>query len=69
VHFKLRALKQSIADYDSAIKQDAKDAASLCARGLVKLKSGDTASGNADIAAAKAITPEIAQVYADYGVK
>jgi lipoprotein NlpI len=69
VHFKLRTFKQSIADYDSAMKQDDKDPASLYARGLAKLKSGDVASGNADMTAAKAITPDVAAVYADYGLK
>ena len=38
-------------------------------RGLAKLKSGDRAGGNADIAAAAALDPKIAAIYAGYGVK
>ena len=48
--------------------KDPKDADSLYGRGLAKLKSGDKAGGEADIAAAKAIKPDIADVYAGYGV-
>jgi hypothetical protein len=36
---------------------------------MAKLKSGDRAGGEADIAAAKAIEAAIAQVYAGYGLK
>ena len=45
-----------------------KDANSLYGRGMAKLKSGDRAGGDADIAAAKAINPDIAEVYVGYGV-
>jgi hypothetical protein len=45
-----------------------KDAGSLYGRGMAKLKTGDTVGGNVDIAAAKAIKPEIAEEYAGYGV-
>jgi len=40
----------------------------LYARGVAKLKKGHTAGGNADIAAAKAIKPDIAAVSAGYGI-
>jgi hypothetical protein len=36
---------------------------------VAKLRSGDRAGGEADIAAAKAIKVDIAEVYAGYGVK
>jgi hypothetical protein len=38
-------------------------------RGLAKLKKGDTAGGNADIAAAKAIEANIVGDFARYGVQ
>jgi tetratricopeptide (TPR) repeat protein len=69
VRFKLGAFKQSIADYDAALEQNANDAESLYARGVAKLKLRDSAGGNADIAAAKAIKADVADVYAGYGVK
>ena len=37
-------------------------------RGIAKLKLSDAAGGNADIAAAKAILPDVAEKFADYGV-
>ena len=51
------------------LRRTPKDAGSLYARGVAKLRSGDTAAGDADIAAAKAIKADIATVYASYGVK
>jgi hypothetical protein len=50
----------AIADSDAALRIDPKHAPSLNNRGMVKLKKGDTAGGNADIAGAKAIDPKIA---------
>ena len=38
-------------------------------RGTAKLRSGDKGGGEADIAAAKAIKADIADVYAGYGVE
>jgi hypothetical protein len=35
---------------------------------LAKLKKGDAAGGNADIAAAKAINPDVDKDFARYGV-
>jgi tetratricopeptide (TPR) repeat protein len=68
VQLKLGAYERAIADYSAAIAQNAKDAGSFYCRGVAKLKSGDTDGGNADIAASKAIRPDIANVYARYGV-
>jgi formylglycine-generating enzyme required for sulfatase activity/Tfp pilus assembly protein PilF len=67
VQYKLGAFQQAIVDYSAAIAQNPKDANSLYGRGLAKLKIGDT-TGNADIAAAKAIEPDITKVFAGYGV-
>ena len=66
---KLGTFDRAIADYGSAVAQNPKDAGSLYGRGVAKLKSGNTADGNADITAAKAIRPDIAEVYSGYGVK
>ena len=69
VQFKLGAFDPAIADYSAAIAENAKDAGSLCARGVAKLKKGHTAGGSDDIAAARTIKPDAAEVYARYGVK
>ena len=58
----------AIADDSAALAIDAKSASSLYVRGLARHKSGDAAGGDADIAAAKAIDPKIADTYAGYGV-
>src|ERR1700738_4492976 len=69
VQFKLGAFDQARADFDASLKRDAGDAGSLYGRGLTKLKTGDTAGGIGDIAAAKAVRADIAEVYAGYGIK
>ena len=46
---------KSIADFDAGLKLAPKIAGALYGRGLAKLKKGDAAAGEADIAAAKAI--------------
>jgi len=68
VQLKLGAFDRAIADYGAAVAKNPKDADSLYGRGMAKLKSGDRAGGEADIAAAKAIKPDIAEVYRGYGV-
>jgi hypothetical protein len=50
------------------LKIDAKLATALYGRGSAKLKKGDTEGGNADIAAATAIEPKIAERMAEYGL-
>ena len=59
---------RAIADYDAALHLEAKRATALYGPGTAKLKKGD-ASGDADIAAAKAIKADIAEEFARYGVK
>ena len=68
VLYEINAYASAIADADSALDLDPKKVGSLYVRGLAKQKSGDAAGGAADIAAAKAIDPKIAETYAGYGV-
>jgi tetratricopeptide (TPR) repeat protein len=68
VELKLGAFDAAVADYSAAIAEYDKDAESFYGRGVAKLKNGDTVGGNADIAAAKMIRPDIDKVYAGYGV-
>ena len=67
-YLKLGDWERAIADYDKALSFYRRRAWSLYGRGWAKLKKGDK-SGEADIAAAKAITPDIAEQFAAYGVK
>jgi tetratricopeptide (TPR) repeat protein len=69
VYLRLNRLDDAIADYDAGLKINPRIAASLYGRGIAKLRKGDTAAGQADIAAAKAAKAEIAEEFAKYGVK
>ena len=68
VQLKRGAYQQAIADYSAAIAQNASDADSLYGRGVARLRTGNTAGGNEDIVAAKAIAPSIAEEFKEYGV-
>jgi hypothetical protein len=59
--FKRGELDRAIADFDASLRLDPKMAGSLYVRGVIKLKKGDTAGGNTDIAAAKAIQKDVAR--------
>jgi tetratricopeptide (TPR) repeat protein len=63
-----RAYRQALATYNAALAQDPKHAASLYVRGVIKRRLGDIVGGNADMAAAGKIDPEIAEYYAPYGL-
>jgi tetratricopeptide (TPR) repeat protein len=59
VELRLARYDRAIADYDAALKITPKLAWSLYGRGLAKIKTGQTADGQADIAAAVAINAEL----------
>ena len=60
---------KAVTDYDAALVRSPRQAGSLYGRGIAKLRLGNTAGGQADIAAAKAIEADVAEVYAHYGVR
>jgi tetratricopeptide (TPR) repeat protein len=70
-YLKLGQFDKALADYDAAfaLTKTSDHADWLYVRGVTKLKKGDTAGGNADIASAKAIKADIAEEYASYGIK
>ena len=51
---------RAIADFDLAVQLVPQDAKALYERGLAKTKSGDASGGNADIAAAEKLDPNVA---------
>lgn len=69
VHFRLRHFDLAIRDYDAAIAADPKVASSFYVRGLAKEQQGDRHGADADLAAATALDPGVAERYAGYGVK
>ena len=68
-YLKMGDWERAISDYDKALNLYRRRAWSLYGRGWAKLKKGDTAAGEKDIAAAKAITADIAEQFAGYGGK
>ena len=70
VYLKLGQFDKALADYDAAfsLTKIPDHADWLYGRGVTKLRKGDTAGGNADIARAKAIKADIAEEYAKYGM-
>jgi hypothetical protein len=50
------------------VKYNPRQASSLFGRGVAKLRSNNTAGGNDDIVAAKAISPNIAEEFKEYGL-
>ena len=64
-----RPAEQRHRDYNAALRLNPKHASALFGRGKARLRNGDTAGGNADIAAAKAINRDIAEEFAGYGIK
>jgi len=69
VYLRLGRLDRAIADYSAVLKVQPKHAGSLYGRGLSRIGRGDRAGGNEDIAAARAIDPEIVATFARYGVR
>jgi len=67
-HLKRGDFDRAIVDYDAALKHHPTTASSLYGRGVAKLRSGDSAGGGADIAAAKSIQADIADQFSRIGV-
>jgi tetratricopeptide (TPR) repeat protein len=68
LQFRLGHLKEAVADFDQALGVDPKLAGALYVRGIIRLHNGDSAAGNADIAAAAEQNPAIAANFSDIGV-
>jgi hypothetical protein len=58
---RLSRLDDAVADYSEALRSKPKQAGSLYGRGLAKLKKGDAAGSEADIAGARAIQADVAE--------
>jgi tetratricopeptide (TPR) repeat protein len=61
VHIATGDLDRAMADFEQAIRLQPALAAGLYWRGIAKRLKGDAAAGEADIAAAKKIDPEVDQ--------
>jgi hypothetical protein len=58
-----------MADFNNALRIDPKKASSLFGRGVAKRRMGDTAGGDADIAAAKVLSADVTDGMAAAGVR
>jgi len=68
-YLKLGEIDRALADYDAALRNNPKNAYALFGRGMAKRMKGDSAGTDTDIAAAKAISPKVADEMRRYGVK
>jgi tetratricopeptide (TPR) repeat protein len=68
VYLRLNRLDEAIADFEAALKPRP-NTYWLYARGIAKLRKGDTGGVNADIMAAKGYKADIAEEFARWGVK
>jgi len=69
VYFRMANYPAAMTDFNAVLTVKPDFAPSLYVRGLTRLKMGDEAGGKADIEAAKALIPKIADDYAGYGLK
>ena len=69
VNLKSGQTKNAIADFDAALRINPRLTSSLYGRGLAKKRNGSISEGDLDIANAKAMDPNIAKEFADYGVQ
>ena len=68
VYLRLARFDDAIGDFDLALKRRPDLGPTLYARGIARLRKGDKAGGDADLANARRLVPEIDKTYAKYGV-
>jgi tetratricopeptide (TPR) repeat protein len=66
IHMRRGRFREAIADYDTVLKDNPRNQYSLYGRGIAKLRSGDTAGGQADIAASKEVQ-DVSAEFTAYG--
>jgi tetratricopeptide (TPR) repeat protein len=69
VYFRMNRLDEALADLNAALEQRPGAAASLYLRGAIARRKGDAKAGDADLAAARLLSPQIDEDYAHYGIK
>jgi tetratricopeptide (TPR) repeat protein len=69
VNLKIGLPRRAAADYDAALKVNARHASSLYGRGMARLRMGEAAEGNSDIRQALSMDPKIADEFARVGIK
>ena len=67
-YVKLGRFEQAVVDYDAALARNPREPGSLYGRGLAGLGQNDPGGGRADLAAAKALDPGVAEEFRRYGL-
>jgi tetratricopeptide (TPR) repeat protein len=67
-YLKMREWDKAVADYDAVIRINPTQAGALFGRGVARLRQGNVAGGNADLAAARASQADIAAEMAALGI-
>ena len=68
IFLKMTNFDAAVSDYEAALRRNPSLAGALYGRGVAKLRNEDS-TGEADIAAAKALQADIAEEYARYGMR
>jgi tetratricopeptide (TPR) repeat protein len=68
VRLKLKDYQAAISDFDAALKNDPHLARALYGRGIVRKKQGDATGGEADMAAAISVWPDIVGEFDRWGL-
>ncbi|MBR0553676.1 tetratricopeptide repeat protein [Sphingomonadaceae bacterium LXI357] len=69
VYFKMDRYDDALADLNAALNLVPDLPASMFLRGVIRLRQGDKKAGEADLSAARLMSPRIDERYAKYGVK
>lgn len=69
VYFRMNRMEEALADLNAALDIARGMSASLYLRGVIRKRTGDTAAGDADLAAARMASPDIDKDYARWGIK
>ncbi|NIJ67363.1 tetratricopeptide (TPR) repeat protein/transglutaminase-like putative cysteine protease [Sphingomonas leidyi] len=69
VYFRMRRFEEALADINAALEQRPAAANSLFLRGLILRRTGDAKAGDAALAEAELLFPQVNEDFARYGIK
>jgi tetratricopeptide (TPR) repeat protein len=67
-YLRMGKIEKAIRDFDDSLKLNPKNASSLYGRGIAKLRQGKNSEGQAEIAAATALRPQIGDFFNRHGL-
>ncbi|WP_375287033.1 DUF3857 domain-containing protein [Sphingomonas sp.] len=69
VYFRLGRMEDALSDLEAVLETSPDMAESLYMRGVIRRRQGNTAEGDADLAAARFLEPQIDRTYVRFGIK